>query len=335
MMEKPKKKIRLKDIADQSGYSITTISHVINKTRKVEEATKNRILSVIQEMGYTPPARRSYTIENKKIGVIISDIRVDYFYEVVRDIEDAAYESGFHMILMDSEENPEKELRCIHSLIAQDVAGIIIAPCDTTADLSFCANFPIVQIDRKLDSDLFDFVGIDNMRSAYSITKKMIRDGFAHIGLLTFSDSNFTARERRYGYRAAMLEQGLYSDDYVLEMQYEAQGFSAADPSQDEIAAYLKQHDDIEALLCCSSNICFQVIGVLSEQLQEHEQIALYSYDDNKWYDYLKYPVNSISQPTTEIATVAVELLEQIIEGRQSSVKKHIMLEYTLKRRIL
>ncbi len=323
-----KKKVRLQDIAEKTGFSISTISHFINKTRNIDETTQEIIMKATQELGYQIPSKRTHFSKSKCIGVVISDIRVDFFDELIRELEGIAYDEGYQIIIMDSEENPEKEINCIKTLIKADVVGIIVAPCDTKADFSFCANIPLVQVDRKIDSDLFDFVGIDNMMATYNLTRKIIGKGKKNIGLITFTDKNYCARERRKGYRLAMIENNLYKDENILEIEYDG------DTIHSNISKFISGNPDIDTLICTSSNICYEVLGKINRLGDKNHIKYVSTFDNNKWLDHVAFPVDAITQPITNIAMTAIELLKnKITQGHTMNTSRRIILNCSIEGR--
>ncbi len=323
-----KKRVRLQDIAEKTGYSISTVSHVINKTRNVDEMTKTLVLNAIQELGYQIPSKRRQLAKSLTIGVIIADIRVDFFDELIRELEDIAYEEGFHIVVMDSEENPQKERYCIKKLIEDGVAGIILAPSNTTADLTPFSSFPIVQVDRMLDSNLFDFVGIDNMMITYQMTRTLLVNQISKIGLITFTDVNYCARERQKGYRLAMMEAEVYHPEHTLTIACDA------DSNQATIATFIRNNPSIDTLICTSSNICYEVLGEIKRLKEANHIRNLCTFDNNKWLDHLQFPVDAVTQPITDIAITAIELLQnRILNPTQGGSKRKILVDCTIEAR--
>ena len=323
-----KKRVRLQDIAEKTGFSIATISHFINKTRHIDESTKEIIMKATQELGYQGPSKRHHFSKSTCIGVVIADIRVDFFDELIRELENIAYDEGFHLLVMDSEENPEKELHCIKTLIKANVVGLIVAPCDTQADFSFCKDIPLVQVDRKIDSDMFDFIGIDNMMAAYYLTKRLIEKGKPSIGMISFADKNYCARERKQGYRLAMKENNIFKPEHILEVEYDG------DTIHSNITKFISENQDIDTIICTSSNICYEVLGQIS-RLGENNHIKFIStFDNNKWLDHVAYPVDAIAQPITNIALTAIELLQNKIAHDQTiNTSRKIILNFSLEGR--
>ncbi|MGD1823335.1 MAG: LacI family DNA-binding transcriptional regulator [Pleomorphochaeta sp.] len=310
---KKKKKVRLQDIADKTGYSIATISHFINKTRKIEESTQQIIIEAIEELGYKLPSNRSYSKGDLTIGVIISDIRVDFFTDLIRELEDFAYDNDINIIFMDSEENSEKEIQCIEHMINHGVKGIILAPTNTKADHSKYAQFPIVQIDRRIDSDIFDFVGIDNLTACYLITRKLFEANHNNVGFITFNDDNYCARERNRGYKLACIDNDKYNPSHILTIPFDA-GIDGKN-----IKTFLLENSELSAVVCTSTNITNEVIDAIYKLGDKTNITKISTFDNNKWLDLLKIPVDSILQPINAIATTAVNLLLNKINNEEYS----------------
>jgi DNA-binding LacI/PurR family transcriptional regulator len=325
-----KKKIRLQDIAEKTGFSISTISHYINRTRNIDVKTSEIIATALKEMKYQVPSSRNHLdTDIKSIGVIIADIRVDFFAEMIRELEDIAYEYGFHIIVMDSEENPEKELYCLKTLIHHSkVSGILLSPVRTTTDYSVYESFPIVQFDRLLDHSSMEFVGIDNMRVSYNLVKQLIDRGLQKIGIISFSNRNYCSRERVHGYQLAMMEKNLFNPAYTLTTDFDA------GDSHSSIGEFIDAHRDLESIFCTSTNICYETLAKIKEMHEQGIPTSLKhvcTFDNNRWLDYIDFPVDSVSQPITDIANNSIAILkERIQQGKTEGTPRHLYLNCTL-----
>jgi len=124
----------MNDVAELAGVSISSVSHVINKTRRVEAVTKSKIIDAIQRLNYTPNlfARSLRGKGTPLLGVIISDIRDSFFAEIMKSIKFIALERGYNVILGDSESKWEKVRFFLKTFISKGLDGIIFAPFDIT-----------------------------------------------------------------------------------------------------------------------------------------------------------------------------------------------------------
>ncbi|MEE9306884.1 MAG: LacI family DNA-binding transcriptional regulator, partial [Spirochaetia bacterium] len=190
------KKVTIKDVANRAGFSISTVSHVINETRFVEKSTKEKIQKAIEELNYRPNilARSLKGKGSKTIGVIISDLRQGFFAEVIKAIESRANQREFNVMLCDSEDDAEKEELDVDILLRKGIDGLIFAPVDTGQlfEELWLSELPCVQIDRKLQSAEADFVGIDNVRSAEQATLRLFDNGYDCVGFIGYGPEVYT-----------------------------------------------------------------------------------------------------------------------------------------------
>lgn len=326
-----KKKVTLQDIAQKSGFSITTVSHVINKTRHVDENTRRIVKDTIKELGYAASENTQKKPSEKTIGFIISDIRVDFFNEVVRDVTDIALENGYNLLFSESSEDEKKERQCLEMFLQKNIDGAIIAPTNCQATLSFWddSNIPLVLIDRDLDVGNFDFVGIDNFKSAYEATKLLITYGAKNLGYIGFNDTNYTTRERQKGFEAALHEAGIYHEHCCLTREYK----SLTDSNDDLYKEFLLRSPKKDGILCASSNICFELLSQAEEMgINIPDDLLIIAYDDNKWFDFLQAPVSAIKQPTGDIAVLATELLINKVTNNRTNlgVRQKIILDHAV-----
>ena len=117
----------MRDVAEQAGVSVTTVSHVINNSRPVSPETRLRVEQALQVLGYQPNvlARSLRRGKTNTIGVILPDNANPYFAEVVRGIEDASFSQGYSVILCNSDNDLIKERLYTNVLIEKQVDGII------------------------------------------------------------------------------------------------------------------------------------------------------------------------------------------------------------------
>ena len=116
----------MKDVAKMARVSVSTVSHVLNGTRRVSEETRNTVLATIEELGYQPNllAKGLKTQKTFTVGLLISDIQNPFFTSVVRGIEDVALSWGYHLFLCNTDEDAEREAVVVEErLLVGDVEG--------------------------------------------------------------------------------------------------------------------------------------------------------------------------------------------------------------------
>ena len=149
-------KVTISDVAKLAGVSTATVSHTINSTRYVSGETKEKVYKAIAELGYTPDASaRSFRTGKKKtIGFIVPDISNKFFATMIESVENYLSSHGYHLIIANTKENPEREENNVRLLAAGLVDGLLIASTMenfSRFDALIPAGFPVVLVDRTFE----------------------------------------------------------------------------------------------------------------------------------------------------------------------------------------
>ncbi len=321
------KNITMKTIAEKVGVSITTVSHVINKTRHVNQETKEAVIRAMEELNYRGvKSKRGNQIEY--VGVIIADIREDYYVSVTKAIETVAFDMGISIIVCDSEDDAEKESKNIKMLLDRNVSGLILAPIasEKMPKMLATVDIPVVLIDRQYKNHNFLFIGINNLNSSYLGAGHLQSKGAQRIGFIGYADTVYTIKQRILGYKTFQQEAESPQPPAVLSLSYHKEN------SYPLIQNFIRENK-LDGIICATSAVCYEVISVLNDlPPEEQAKIKIITYDDNKWFDYLKIPVSVISQPTAEIGAAAVENLVGFIEQPDSReyLKRELFYDVTI-----
>lgn len=311
----------MKDIAHEIGVSVTTVSHVINKTRNVNSETRKLVLDTMRRLDYDSPKSKRKGNSSGLLGVIIADIREDYYVAIVKAIETVASENGLSILLCDSEMDRAKEEQNIQTILSRDVAGLIIAPIDSRyfPEELRTSELPIVLVDRQYDQHNRTFVGINNFESGAMAFRHLEKKGCSRIGFIGYPDYVYSVHKRALGYKAGVLESEINWQPHVLVLHYDKED------SFTLISDFIRTNE-FDGLICATSDICYETVSVIHEMgIDIPDSIRLITYDDNKWLDYLRYPVSVVSQPTAEIGAFAVEKIIRFINTPSDS--EHIKTE--------
>lgn len=310
-----KKPITMNDIAVKAGVSVTTVSHVINKTRNVAQETRELVLRTLEELDYQQGESRTGSGKPAldRIGVITADIQEDYYILLVKAIETIASENNISVLFCDSADDGEKEARNIDMMLNKNVDGLILAPvaCVPYPRQLRTADVPVVLVDRQYEKHQATFVGINNADSAARGTGYLVGKGCRRIGFIGYTEDVYTMQQRVVGYKLGVLEHLPGQVPLVQHLRY------SKEDSFQLIKSFLSEARP-DGLLCGTSDLCYQVLGAVEEMgLRIPQDLKILTYDDNKWLDYLKYPVSVITQPTVEIGYQAVERILQMAENRR------------------
>ena len=248
------------DVARLAGVSVTTVSHVINGTRPASQRTRDRVLAAIERTGYRPNtiARALARGGTQSLGLAISGLSNPYFTDVVAAIEAAAGRAGHTLLLGDTREDPEHELRIVRALAERQVDGMLLAPTVGAVEHALpyleSQGVPIVLLDRFVDVPL-DQVGCDNEQPTARLVEHLIDKGHTRIAMAIGIPGLSTTDERVRGYRMALEQGGLAFDPALV-----AEGGSLRDQARDAMHTLLDLPDPPTAVVSGNN---FMTIGLL------------------------------------------------------------------------
>ena len=298
------------DVAKRAGVSVTTVSHVLNKTRKVSPETVRAVEAAIAEVGFAPNtlARALVRSSTNSIGVALSAITNIYFGEVVRGIQAACAENGFIIFLSDTEDDPAKQLAVVRELHQRRVDGIVLAPVPDPDRrmLTYIEThkIPTVFVDRTM-SGRFDQVLTENRKPMQDLVAHLVGHGHTRIGFVSGLDGLSTTRERIEGYQAGLAAAGLPFDGGLL-----AGGASDILPAHDAVLALLAAPNPPTAIITANNKMTIGAVKALRESGRRvPDDVALAGFDDFEWADSFEPRLTLIAQPCEQLGTRAVNLL--------------------------
>ncbi len=311
------RRITMADVAARAGVSKATVSHVINETRFVEEATKNRVRKAIDALGYRPNvAARSLTTQRTRIiGLIISDVTNTFFGELTRGIEDALFANGYSLMLCNTNEVLEREEYYIDILLRQGVDGIIAAAASQDWDaLNEAAklNIPIVMLDRTFENADSPYVGVNNSHGAYLGTRHLIERGYREIGILSGFQRLSTMRDRLAGF-----EQALAEAELPLRADWRIDSPLTIEDGKRAMQQLMGQAKRPGAVFISNNLLSLgALMGLREMELVCPNDIAIVGFDDHPWAQVSDPPLTVVRQPTYAIGeTAAQKVLQALNDG--------------------
>jgi len=308
--------VTMGDVARLAGVSITTVSHVLNGTRPASEAATRRVMEAVERTGYTPNtiARALARASTQSLGLAISGLANPYFTDLIAAVEREAGRAGHTLLLGDTREDADQELRMVQALLERRVDGLLLAPSpgafERTLPFLAAQDVPVVLIDRMPGGD-FDQVGSDNEAPTTQLVEHLAALGHRRIGMVMGLAALPTTAERVRGYRAGMASAGLPVDEALI-----AYGGSQRDLARDATHALLDLADPPTALVSGNNFMTIGVMrGLADRELRVPEDIALVTFDDFEWADLFHPRLTAMAQSIGELGQRAVELLLSRIEN--------------------
>ncbi len=305
----------IKDVASLAKVSTSTVSHVINKTRKVNPETEKKVRDAIEKLNYelNPVARNLRSGSSKMIGYVIANLS-NFFLDIGLIIDEILSEKGYQLIYLTSDENKQKEQENIKKLVMQSVDGLIIAPVDT--DCSYMNQVigdkcPCVFLDRKPLGYNRDFIMSTNSEGSSDGTEILLNKGHKRIGFVG-SHIDGTMNERCEGYRSALIQHGLKPDNNLIKFGKEhSMPLSTLKHGECYNAAkYLVEEEKVTALFCGNDIASIGVICYLKEHnIQVPRDVDVVCFDDAFWLSLAYTSICSVDQDWQQIGKAVAEVL--------------------------
>lgn len=308
---------KLEDVARRADVSVSTVSRVVNTPDKVSPETRRRVQSAIDELGYRPSrvARRLRMRKGRAhiVGLIIPDIQNPFYSDVVRGVEDVAYERDYAVILCNSDEREDRERFYLDVLEAESADGVILPPIragEATSRRLGDLDLPVVCLDRRLDRQVHDTVVVDNEDGAREAVEHLIGHGHRRIGLVGGPPSLSSFRERREGYRAALSAGGADADEGLVR-----EGEPRREDGRRMAEELLSNGNRPTAIFAASNLLTLGALeAVRSLGLRVPGDVSLAGFDDAPWAGLVTPPLTTVRQPAYEMGRRAAELLFQRID---------------------
>lgn len=312
----------MKQVAERAGVSISTVSHVINNTRVVSSDVRQRVLGIIDEMRYIPSAV-ARSLKNDKtntIGVLVPNSSNPYFAELIRWIEEAAFQLGYNIILCNAHGGDHKQAAYLRLLMEKRIDGLVLVAsgADDEQDLLLHnPGVPIVQLERALPGLDADLILAGEEEGAHQATRHLIELGHRAIACVAGPADLPRTRERVGGFMRAMREAGLpVPPGHIVHEAFTSAGGHAAferllAESPPPSAVFVTS--DLMALggLCAASKAGVRIPGRLS----------VVGYDDIDGADYASPPLTTVAPPKRDMARLAIERLIGRIKGDEAPLR--------------
>lgn len=315
--------ITIKDIARALNLSNSTISRALKDSHDISVQMRHTVKEYAKAHHYRPNLQ-AQVLKNKKsrcIGVVLCNIPNHFFAEVLNGIESVACSSNYSVIITQSLESYEQEIKNLDNLAWRSVDGLLVSIATETKDTSHFRQLheegmPIVFFDRVTDDLITHQVIADNEGGAYAATRHFIEQGCRRIAHVTSSPHSSITRARLDGHLSALQKAGLPVDNGYIKYCLHG-GMLQAEVVQvlDELFAL---PDPPDALLAASDRLtmhCFSYIR--SKGLQIPGDIAVAGFSNFREAGLLAPGLTTIEQPAFEIGKTAIELLIRQIESKR------------------
>ena len=291
--------ITIYDVAREANVSMATVSRVVNGNPNVKPSTRKKVLETIERLGYRPNAvaRGLASKKTTTVGVIIPDISSIFHAELARGIEDIATMYKYNIILSNSDQNKDKELHLLNTMLGKQVDGIIFMSGNV-----------------QEQSEEIPSVNIDYEQAAYDAVNALIEKGHRKIGYVSGPEEEpINSLKKNEGYKRALKEANIsYNEDYVAEGDY------TYDSGIEAVQQLLKLEDRPTAIFVGTDEMALGVIhGAQDEGVSIPEDIEVLGFDNTRLATMVRPQLSTVVQPMYDIGAVAMRLLTKLMNKEQ------------------
>ncbi len=310
----------IKNIAEQAGVSITTVSCVLNgREMRISNATKKKVIKIANELDYHPNqlAVGLITKKTNTIGLIIPDISNTFFGELAKGAENRAAELGYNVFLCNTNDSTEKDLDYLRALLDRGVDGVILVPSGRGKDekspecfklLDSCQKSFVI-LDRTKTGDKYLGISLDHKGGGFIATDYLIKNGHKKIGCITGPLGMLNSYRRYQGYVEALSKAGIKYDDHLVKEG----NYHISDGVELAESLFRKK---VTAIFACNDLMAFGVYQAARKRgLRIPEDLSIVGFDDITYSEFMEVPLTTIRQPALEMGKCAVEKVVEMINN--------------------
>ena len=315
--------ITIKDIARELNLSVSTVSKALRDSYEISEKTKKLVVEYAERNNYRPnPIAQSLKQgQSKSIGIVVPTIENQFFSQVINGIESVAYNSGFNVIISQTQELYDLEVQNVSHLARRSIDGLLISLSTETKNLEHLRKLheqglPIVFFDRVTDEIETHKVIANNFKGGYDATKHLLGSGYTKIAHITGPPNISTTKERLAGYNQALAEAAIQiPDEYIKHCLHGGRDTGEIENMLTELLSLEKKPD---AIFTTTDRITTTTLFLLNKlKIKIPDDIALIGYTNTTFADVLNPPLSSVYQPGFEMGQKAMERLLNIILSKR------------------
>lgn len=311
----------IKDVAKLAGVSIATVSRVFNEHPLVSQLTRERVHQAAAELHYWPNgvARSLITNRTQALGVLLPDLHGEFFSELIRGVDLAAREFGYHLLFSRTSARPDALMSALRTLRGRVDGLIVMAPDLDAHDAlkQFGGRTPTVLLDPEVSVGGCHSLSIANSDGARRMSEHLLSLGHRRIAIITGPERNIDSQQRLAGHRQALAAASVAADPAL-----EVRGAFTESSGYEAMRELLTRPSRPHAVFASNDHMAIGALCALQDAgLRVPDDIALVGFDDIPTARYLTPPLTTVRVDTCDLGSRAVQLL--IRQGTVRPGRKH------------
>lgn len=320
---------QVRDVARLAGVSPGTVSNALNHPEKVSDATRERVLAAIAELGFVPNnvARQLRRGTNDSVGLIVLDVANPFFTSVAHGAERTLADARRPLVLAHSGHSVDREGAYLDLFTEQRLSGVLIAPTGNVLDRLRRLRdrgTAIVVVDRKTGAKEFSSVSVDDRLGGRLAAEHLVAVGRRRVAFIGGPEKLTQIRHRLGAVRAVYEEAGagevVHLDVPTLDVEAGRIGARAL--------LDMPRRERPDAVVAANDLIALGVLQALTMAgVRVPDDVAIVGYDDIEFAAAAAIPLTSVRQPAVELGAVAARRLLEVIADPAAAQVEHIVLK--------
>ncbi|TVP94738.1 MAG: LacI family transcriptional regulator [Acholeplasmatales bacterium] len=324
-------KATIYDVAGAARVSLATVSRAINNPEKVKPETRERVLKVIEELGYKPNAFAKGLASRKSttVAVLVPDMSRASIAEMMNGIADIArvYKYSILLYILDSEDTPEEDI--LKEIVASQVDGILYLNDEITDDqfallqtIKNAYQIPIVLTNTIYPgSDEIPSVSIDYEKAGYEMTRRLIEDGRQNIYMVSTVRKYMVNDQKEAGYLRAVQEAGL--TPRIMRTS------GRISINTEHFNEYFKDNK-VDGVIAVRDSIAVSFMNVARENnVSIPEDISVAGFQNTKYAVLARPKLSCVDVPIYDIGAVGMRLLTKLM-NQEDITDRRVKLDHSL-----
>lgn len=331
MASKTRRKITQYEVARQAGVSQTTVSMILNNstTVAIPEETRQRVLAVIQELGYIPDrtARSLRTNKTYTIAAVIPDITNPFYPAFVRGIQDVTRRNAYDLVIYNTDGAADEEQNCLCSVRQNKMDGLIIVPFHLSTTELRDLNIPVVQLVQKpVTSPEIHSIFIDNAAAAQAVVSHLLERGHTRIGMIAGAADTPPRGNRVLGYQQALAAHHLKLDEILIRG-----GDFTVNGGYQAMRELLRLSPRVTAVFAANDLMALGALRAIREAgLSVPQDIAVAGFDDIPAAQLVFPPLTTVTQFQDKIGRRSAEMLFQQLNASPGEPVQAVEMPFAL-----
>ncbi len=324
--------LTIKDIAKDLNISPSTVSRALKDNPDISSETRKMVQDYAKKHKYKPNALALSlrTQHNNIIGVIVPELANHFFSGVLSGMETVAEDKDYHVIVCQSSEDYNKEIRNVQTLIKARVCGVLISQSKVTTTYDHFQelldnDIPVIFFDRICTGIDTDKVVVDDYSGTFTAVEYMIKTGCKRIAFFTAPMHLEISKNRKNGYLDALRKYKLPVDENLIRIaDTKALGYERA-------LEILQEPDRPDGFMAMNDYTASGILLATKELgLKVPEEVSIFGFSNSNISQDTDPMLTTMDQHPIEVGKQAMELILEKIENPESSSRKNRIIKTSL-----